>query len=72
MRTEINGDKLKLVKQDLEAWGDRCLFRIEPQDMPTEGEAFVMQRLNYSTQPFTIKRMPDGSGQVELFYSRGD
>lgn len=72
MKTEIKIDKLKEVKTDLEAWGDRTLYIVAIADMPTEGEVFVMQRKNYSSQPAYVKRMPDGSGQIELFWSRGD
>lgn len=71
-RTEVPMEKLKFVDQDLEAWGDRARYKVDASDMPADGEAYVMKHDNYSKNPYTIQRQPDGSGKIELFWSRGD
>lgn len=71
-RTEVPSSALKLKSQQLDTWGDICVFTVDAADMPKDGEAYVMQRLNYSTQPQIISRQPDGSGLIEMFFSRGD
>lgn len=70
-RAEVPMSKLKFVSETVQAWGELAVYVVAPDDMPPESEAFVMKRENYSTQPHTIKRLPDGSGTIELFWSWG-
>jgi hypothetical protein len=71
-RFEVPMAKLQHVDTKLDTWGDRSNYVVAKEDMPPAGEAYVMQPKNYSKQPETITRLPDGSGKIELFWSRGD
>lgn len=72
MKTELTWDDLIFKSQKMLPFGDWNTYAVPKDKMPETGEAYVMHRKNYSSQPETIKRLDDGSGELSVFDSRGD